>query len=316
MKTIKTVYGEITKDQLGFVDMHDHLWKSGGMEVIEDKDFGIESIEKSRKELEYFIQAGGKTIVDMQPLGVGRGINELKQISKGLDANIIAVTGFHRGSLYDKSHFVNKYDMDQLIDMVASEVTEGIEINDYCGPITQRSEAKPGIVKAATSYYKITPLEDKLLRIAARVSKKTGIPLKTHTQLGTMALEQIKIFKEEGLEPEKICIGHLDRNADPYLHESVLKEGVYVQYDCVARVKYHPVSNTIDLIKLMAQKGYSNKIFIGGDWGRASYLKAYNGAPGLEFIPKHFAGMMKEYGISEEIVNKIFNENPGNFLPY
>jgi predicted metal-dependent phosphotriesterase family hydrolase len=44
MKTIKTVNGPVKPEELGFCDIHDHLWKSGGMEVREDKDFAIESI--------------------------------------------------------------------------------------------------------------------------------------------------------------------------------------------------------------------------------------------------------------------------------
>jgi phosphotriesterase-related protein len=316
MKTIKTLRGEISPEQLGFVDIHDHLWKSGGMEVIEDKDFGIESIEKSRKELQSYVDAGGKTMVDMQPLGVGRGINELIAINEGIDANIIAITGFHRGKLYDKTHFVHKYSIEQLVDIIVSEVEKGIEVNDFCGPIVKHSGVKPGLVKAGTSYYIITPLEEKLLRVVARVSVKTGIPIKTHTHMGTMGLEQVRIFKEEGVQAEKICIGHLDRNADPVYHEMVLREGVFVQYDCVARVKYNPVSATMDLIKSMSDKGYGNRIMIGGDWGRASYLKAYNGAPGFEFIPKYLPSLMKEYGVDDETINNIFYENPKKFLAY
>jgi len=131
-----------------------------------------------------------------------------------------------------------------------------------------------------------------------------------------MGLEQAQIFKGHGVAPEKICIGHLDRNADLVYHRAVLREGVYVQYDCVARVKYHPVSETMALIKTLSEEGYADRIMIGGDWGRASYLQAYNGEPGLEFIPKQLPEMMREYGISDEIIQRIFIENPKHFLPY
>ena len=92
--------------------------------------------------------------------------------------------------------------------------------------------------------------------------------------------------------------------------------GVYVQYDCVARVKYHPVSDTMMLIKKLSELGYADRIMIGGDWGRSSYLQAYGGEPGLEFIPRHMPLMMKEYGIDENIIHKIFIENPKRFLAY
>ena len=316
MKTIKTVNGPITPDQLGFTDIHDHVWKSGGMEVVEDKDFGIESVEKSNQELKSYAAAGGKSLVDMQPIGLGRGIEELKAIAKDTDVNLIAITGFHRGALYDKAHWVHKYSIDQIIEIVTSEVEKGIEVNDFCGPFNKHSNVFPGVVKAGSSYYKITPLERKLMEAVSKVSVNTDIPIMTHTHVGTMGLEQAQIFKSFGVAPEKICIGHMDRNADLVYHRSVLREGVYVQYDCVARVKYHPLSDTMELIKALCKEGYANRIMIGGDWGRASYLQAYNGEPGLEFLPKHFPGLMREYGISDEIIQRIFVENPKSFLPY
>jgi predicted metal-dependent phosphotriesterase family hydrolase len=316
MKTIKTVNGPVQPDELGFCDIHDHLWKFGGLEVREDKDFGIESIEKSREELMAFVHAGGKAMVDMQPIGVGRGVSQLKAIAKDTGAHLIAVTGFHRAAMYDQAHFVHKYSLDQIVELVVSEVEKGIEINDFCGPFVEHSDVLPGVVKAGTGYYKINPLEEKLLKVAGKVSRQTGIPVMTHTHVGTMGLEQALAIKAQDVAPDKICIGHLDRNADLTYHRMVLREGVYVQYDCVARVKYHPLGDTMELIKELSKEGYADRIMIGGDWGRASYLKAYGGSPGLEFIPKHLPGLMREYGISDEVITRIFVENPRNFLAY
>lgn len=316
MKTIKTVNGLINPDQLGFTDIHDHVWKSGGMEVIEDSDFGIEDIQKSRQELLYFKAAGGDALIDMQPIGVGRGINEMKEIAKDTGVNLIAITGFHRGGLYDKANLVYKYSEEELIDLVKAEVEQGIEINDYCGPIIKRSDVLPGLVKCGSSYYKISNLEKKLITVAGKVSAMTGIPVGTHTHVGTMGYEQAQLLLAAGAKPEKIMIGHLDRNADLTMHKKVLELGVYVQYDCVARVKYHPVSETMDLIKELAKLGYANRIMIGGDWGRHSYLNAYGGQPGLAFIPREFPNMMREYGIDDDVINQIFIENPKEFLAY
>ncbi len=316
MKTVKTIWGEVFPGELGFVDIHDHIWKKGGKEVAEDKDFAIDNIEKSRTELLDFGKAGGGTLVDMQPLGVGRGIEEMRTIAKDTGVHVVGVTGFHKGSFYDPTHFVHKYETDQIQELIESEVTQGIEVFDFCGPIVKRSDAKAGVIKAASSYYKITPFEEKLIGIAARSAAKTSAPIMTHTQIGTMGVEQAKLILSHGVEPEKICIGHLDRDADPIYHARVLSHGVYVQYDCVARVKYHPISDTINLILKMVELGYEDKILIGGDWGRSSYLKAYNGSPGLSYIPGIFAKLMCEYGVTEQTVHKIFYENPARFLAF
>jgi len=316
MAKIRTIFGDIQPSELGFTDMHDHIWKSGGMEMVPDHDFALENAPASREELKAYVAAGGKAIVDMQCLGVGRSIEKMCWISEGTGAHIIASTGFQRGELYDSTHFVHRYDPDEILEIIVSEVQEGIEINDFCGPIVKRSPSKAGVIKGGSGYYKISPLELKLLPISARASLATGAPVITHTHQGTMGYEQAKIFKGEGLEPEKICIGHLDRDCDPVYHERVLREGVYVQYDCIARVKYHPIYDTMELIKAMDKKGYGDRIMIGGDWGRASYMKAYGGSPGLEYIPGILAKNMLEYGISEDLIYKIFYENPARYLAF
>ena len=48
--------------------------------------------------------------------------------------------------------------------------------------------------------------------------------------------------------------------------------------------------------------------------GRKSYLSAYGGGPGFEYIIKKFTKRMLEEGIEQKIINKIFIENPANWL--
>ena len=47
-----------------------------------------------------------------------------------------------------------------------------------------------------------------------------------------------------------------------------------------------------------------------------SYLRAYGGAPGLDFIPGSFASQMIAYGVPEGLVHKIFYENPARFFGF
>ena len=41
----------------------------------------------------------------MTPIGSGRSIESLREISAKSGVNIIATTGFHKSEFYDKSHF-------------------------------------------------------------------------------------------------------------------------------------------------------------------------------------------------------------------
>ena len=73
-----------------------------------------------------------------------------------------------------------------------AELTEGIA----------RTGVKAGVIKCATSKDKITEYEEKCLRAAARAHLKTGAPITTHTDDGTMGREQLDIFAAEGRRPQ------------------------------------------------------------------------------------------------------------------
>lgn len=296
--------------------MHDHLYRGGGMEVIIDSDFLMNDIEKGTQELKSFYEAGGRSFVEMMPIGCGRSVNAYLQMAKEVPVNIIAATGFHKGKFYERTHFVHNYSVDQLTQLIVEEVTTGIETHDYNGPFVERSKAKAGIIKGGTGYYTVSPLEVKMLKAAARAHLETGAPIATHTEYGTMGLEQLEIFRKEGVNLERVVIGHLDRNPDPYYHLEVLKSGCYVQYDCASRAKYHSESFTVDLIKALVKAGYGKKIVFGGDLGRKSYFKAYGGGPGLAYILESFVPRLRVEGIPGSVIEDIWVNNPARILAF
>ena len=71
MAFIRTVLGDITPSEFGVCDAHDHMIRSGGPEVLEDKDFLLDDVEASKKELKRWAAAGGRSMVCMDPIGCG-----------------------------------------------------------------------------------------------------------------------------------------------------------------------------------------------------------------------------------------------------
>ena len=56
--------------------------------------------------------------------------------------------------------------------MMVTELTKGIDGTDI----------KAGVIKLASSYQQITPMEETLFKAAARAQKETGCVIITHTQ--------------------------------------------------------------------------------------------------------------------------------------
>lgn len=102
MKIIRTVLGDIPADQIGATDAHDHLIRSGGPEIKLDPAFLMDDVETAKKEFGRFLDAGGRTMVCMDPIGCGRNVSKMLEVAKAYEGkgNIVMTTGFQKGGNY------------------------------------------------------------------------------------------------------------------------------------------------------------------------------------------------------------------------
>src|SRR5437588_5526978 len=111
---VRTVTGDVDASGLGVVYAHEHLLIVGGMQALQDADFLLNDREISAREITSFLEAGGKTLVDMQPPGLGRDPEGLRALSLRTGALIIAATGFHMEKYYDTQHWLYHYSDEQI----------------------------------------------------------------------------------------------------------------------------------------------------------------------------------------------------------
>jgi phosphotriesterase-related protein len=181
MAHIETVMGKIAPEEFGLNNYHDHLITIGGGEEKADRDLRLDRVDYAIDAMKQYKQAGGGSLVDMNPIDCGRQIEMLREISAASGVHVIACTGFQRAIYYDNEHWVNKYPLEEVARLIAEEVTLGVEINNYNGPIVTRSKAKAGVIKFATHYNCIRPMEMKALKAACLAARETGAPISTHT---------------------------------------------------------------------------------------------------------------------------------------
>jgi phosphotriesterase-related protein len=115
---------------------------------------------------------------------------------KNLIFSIVGTAGFNKSFLWDAKltdalhniignyttfgQWIEETSMNDLAKHVITEVEEGLEGTRY----------KAGQVKFGTGYNRIIPLEEKTIRAVARAHHETKAPVHSHTEAGTMALEQ------------------------------------------------------------------------------------------------------------------------------
>src|SRR5512136_1539778 len=213
MPFIRNVCGDIDPSDLGTCYPHEHVLCSPPPDVA-DRDLEMDSETAALQELTWFKQAGGRALVDMTPVDYGRNAPGMKRVSEATGVHIIATTGLHKEKF--SARIVKDKSIDELADRFARDVTEGVD----------GTSIKAGVIKAASSLNAITSNEEKVFRAAARAHKLTGAAISTHTEAGTMGLEQIELLAAEGVKLERLIIGHVDRRLDWDYHVQMLRTGV------------------------------------------------------------------------------------------
>jgi len=328
MTFIRTLLGDIHPKNLGIVNGHEHIicsppyWVEKG-----EDDLILDNTEKSLADVLDFKMYGGNAIVDATAIDYGRNVEEVANISRLSGIHIIGTAGFNKSFLWKAKipehlkkytgeyetfeDMIEKKSIENLIEMVRMEIEVGLEGTNY----------KAGQVKFGTGYNSINPLEIKTIKAAVMVHKLTGAPVHSHTEAGTMAIEQIEILEKEGMDLKNVSFGHMDRNIDLYYYEQIASTGAYLSFDGLGKNKYGPESNRINAIINLIKMGYINQILLGGDTARKSYYRSYGYGLGLEWllkrwIPRFRIECEREGLDSEEVVNKLLIENPKRYLTF
>ena len=300
MSYIMTVTGKVAVDDIKMVDAHSHLVTFPDQKLLQDsKDLLLDDPAYLETDIQLFKELGGNTIVEMTTIDYGRNLKLLKQMSEKFGINIIACSGFNKG-VYNRKFLENR-----SIEAVVSDLLKDINNPDI----------KPGVIKIGTSKNIIYPYEEIGLRAIARAHLQTGIPISTHTQNGTMALEQVQMFYEEKVPYENIIICHLDQNPDIKLHRYLLQKGVFLSYDSIAKPKYHTRERAIDFIVIFAKEGLYHNILVGNDFARRSNYLGYQGQPGYISVFKDFkqelkAKLLENNLPADKIIQAIYCDNP------
>ena len=325
MGIVRTIHGDVDPATLGVVNAHDHLIRVGAGEVYIDPDHLLDDVDKAAQEARYFVEAAKRwspdaTVIDMCPASSGRGVlKTLEVVGKVPGLHVVQATGFHQQKVYLewRQSWVNQYTVTEIADLLIADVVEGVDANDYMGPLVKRTDIKAGVIKWATAYGKITDWEVKTGKAVAIASKETGAPINTHVTAGTCGPEQARFLIDQGVAPEKIAIGHIQRNWDPWVHEQIVATGAYVELDGTNRIKYVPDNARVNLLTVLGEKGYGKQILLGTDSGKASYQKVYGSVSGIDYDPAVFCPrLLDDEGFDPAYVEDLLINNARAFFAF
>jgi phosphotriesterase-related protein len=318
LKTVETVTGPIHVERLGKTLIHEHfIFGYPGFQGdvtlggFHEKDALETAIGIARQMMSY----GVETVVDPTPNECGRNPLFLKKISEATGLQIICATGYYYEGEGAPPYFKFRQALgsaeEEIYEMFKTEITEGIA----------GTGIKPGIIKLASSKNQMTEYEKMFFRAAARVQKETGIVLLTHTQEGTMGLEQARMLIELGADPSKIIIGHMCGNTNPEYHKEVMNQCVRIAFDrfgIQGMVGAPFDQERVTTLLALLDGGYEDQILLAHDsvniWlGRPPVMNNQvqnlleNWHPGHIF--ENILPTLRDFGITEKQIDKMLGVN-------
>lgn len=311
---ISTVTGDIASDSLGMCQCHEHIMLRRGVPASINPVLCMDDVGKSLTEVSAFRQAGGRAIVDAQPIGCGRMPAELARIAQEADVHIIASTGFYLLRFYPSEHWLHSQSESQLEELFCQELTQGMYENadiTLAGPtVGQRA----GLIKTACEGESLSPFHRKAFTAAAKASQLCGVPIMIHVEPGSNPLALFSFLTGLGVLPDRLIFCHLDRAIpEESVAHQLCREGAYVEYDTIGRWKYHSDETEIALIQRLLDLGYQDRLLLSLDTTNQRML-AYGGSVGLTYLIKQFLPALLRAGVSEDILRIITQVNPACVL--
>lgn len=284
----------------GYTLMHEHIFIDlSGVKKLDD--CRLDCKDETIEEFKELYKNGVRNVTEVTNIGMGRDINYIREVSEKSGINVICATGFYKEPFYPE--FVYEKNEKELSEIMKKEILEGMEETDV----------KAGIIgEIGSSKDKITETELKVFKSAIIAHLETGIPVTTHTSLGTMGYEQVKLFKEYKVNLDKIVIGHVDLSGNTEYILRMLYDGVYVEFDTIGKNNYLLDDIRVEMLKEIEKRELIDRVFLSMDITRKSNMK-YNGGIGYNYIFEVFLPKLKEAGIKESSIEKMLKTNPENF---
>ena len=183
------------------------------------------------------------------------------------------------------------------------------------------TDIKAGIIGEIGTSAQMSEDEKKVLKAAGIVSSETKKAVHVHTDLYTEnGFEVIDILTNEGADPKKICIDHIDVLLRPDYIRALLDRGVYVEFDNFGKEFYVNEERRfaydlerIKLLKTLIDEGYEKQILVCNDICLKTMWRKFGGT-GYAHILNTVKLMALENGITESQYMSLLTENVKNFI--
>ena len=317
---VMTVRGPVAPTDVGITTMHDHVfldssvwwlpesfespelteapmeirsaglarWNALGIRdnlILDPADYELQA-----QEVADFVDAGGSCVVDVTCEGLSPEPALLRRLSERLDLHIVAGCGFY----VDRAHpiWIHTADVSAAAAFIVDQIRDGLD----------GTSVRPGIIGEIGTSDPPTADEEKVLRAAAQAGVATGLTVSVHlTAPGAHGARVVEVLAEEGLDPSRIVLGHMDEVLDRRYHLDCLRLGAVVEFDTFgfegyfARLWKTPSdAEKMSALVGLLDDGFEAQLVLGHDVALKCQLKRFGGL-GYDHIPKRIAPTLTEH---------------------
>lgn len=280
----------------GITYAHEHITidLSG---IKKDEDCRLDALQETIKEFKTLKEKGVENIVELTNRGMGRNLAFMEKVKNQTNINIIYSTGYYKEPFLPEE--VYDLNVSELGKIMEDEITFGVE----------NSGIKASVIgEIGTGKSEISQMEEKVFIAASNAHYNTGRPIVTHTTLGRLGLEQIKIFKENRVNLNKVVISHVDLSGDIDYILRLIDKGANVAFDTVGKINYQPENIRMEMLRELCNRGLSDRVVLSMDITRKSHLKI-NGGLGYSYLLDSFIPYLKDNGIGQEHIDNMTKLN-------
>ena len=305
MPEIHGVLGPIDTADLGFTLMHEHILVANwSMRQAFAGWYDREThVADAVSELRSARERGVKTIVDLTAINLGRDIHVIREVAEKAEMQVVAATGFY----WTEEPWMVGWEVDRLVEFLVQDIEKGI----------QGTDSRAGIIKCATDHFGVTKLNAKLLRVAARAHRATGVPISTHTsvQHGVGPLQQ-DIFEEEGVDLSRVIIGHCGDTKDLEHLERILARGSTIGMDRFGLEALLPTKDRVSSVAELCRRGFAEQMVLSHDacchldFAPAELIRPTTPHWNFRHIPDDVIPALRKEGVSDEQIRLLTVGNP------
>lgn len=302
---IRTILRDISPTEIdGPILIHEHLSigaTAWGVERPATKWY--EDVDSIASEVAACRTSGVRCIVDMGTSDLGRNIDALRTISTRSKMHIVASGGLHAKEDYPPG----------TLGKSADEIAD-----DFLRLATAERWGAIGEMGTGTDM-PMDAGERKALLAAAKLQRRTGLPIVTHVSGGCArcALDQVDLFDSAGVSLDRVVIGHLNdiKQEMTVAPMAIAKRGAYVAFDHSGKPDDPRAEEYVTTILTLLDAGLVERVLLSSDFAFAKYLRR-NGGPGIDMTITNFVPRLRRAGVTDATLHTLLVENPRRVLTF